>query len=473
MNGWKLLSPVFSCAPATIAASLLATAIPAPAGAAAPTWIDKAEDEDYTARHECSFVQAGDKFFLFGGREMPRKLDTYDFASDTWTVNASPPIDFNHFQATEYEGLVWVIGAFQDNSFPNEAPADSVYVYDPANDVWMQGTVIPEVRRRGSAGLVVHGGRFYVVAGNTIGHAGGYVDWFDEYDPRTGSWTPLASAPRMRDHFHAAVAGDKLYAVGGRLSGGPGGIFAPLIPEVDVYDFATGSWSTLPPASDLPQPRAASAVALFGGQILVIGGEGDGQAYSRVDAFDPTTGMWALLAPLNFARHGTQAIVSGSGVYVTAGSPFLGGGTQKNMEVYNADLPSGAPSVAGVLSVPPGATVRVGAPEAIRLEHVGGNVGVFVTEVSLSGSDAADFVISTDVSNPFLVPTAGHRDVAVEYLGAVAGATAQLDVVYSGGSTSSVALTGDPAAAPIGPAARWLLPALALLAGLVSARRAG
>ena len=33
------------------------------------SWLDLGEDQDYVARHECSFVQAGDRFFMFGGRE--------------------------------------------------------------------------------------------------------------------------------------------------------------------------------------------------------------------------------------------------------------------------------------------------------------------------------------------------------------------------------------------------------------------
>ena len=277
----------------------------------APVWIDLNEDETYTARHECSFVQAGDKFYLFGGRENAQTLETYDFTSDSWTISASVPVEFNHFQALEYEGLVWVIGAFQTNNFPNEVPAESIYVYDPALDLWMQGPAVPIARQRGSAGLVVHDGKFYVVGGNTDGHDGGYVDWFDEYDPETGTWTQLPAAPHARDHFHAAVVGDKLYALGGRLSGGAGGTFAPLIPEVDVYDFIAGTWSTLPLASDLPTPRAASAVAVFDGEILVIGGEGGGQAYDTVEALDPLTDSWRTLASLNYPRHGTQAIVSG------------------------------------------------------------------------------------------------------------------------------------------------------------------
>lgn len=434
----------------------------------ATTWIDLDEDESYTRRHECSFVQAGDQFYMFGGRESAQQLDTYDYATDTWTTSASAPIEFNHFQATEYEGLVWVIGAFKTNNFPTEQPADGVYVYDPANDVWMDGPAVPEDRRRGSTGLVVHGDKFYIVGGNEEGHNGKYVDWFDEYDPRTGAWTILADAPNARDHFHAAVADGKLYAVGGRLSGGPGGTFAPLIAEVDVYDFATHSWSVLPPASDLPTPRAASAVAYFDGLVMVIGGEGNGQAYSTVEALDPTTGNWQTLASLNHQRHGTQAIVSGDGVYVAAGSPNQGGGRQWNMEVYNAHLPSGAPSVAGILSAPLAAAVMIGVPAAIPVEHVGGNVGLFVTDVSLSGPDAADFSVLSSVGDPFLIPTAGARDLVVAYTGTATDASASLDVTYSGGLVTSVALASAPISVPMTPGAQWIVPVLLLALGYKS-----
>jgi N-acetylneuraminic acid mutarotase len=424
----------------------------------APVWIDLAENESYTARHECSFVQAGDRFYLFGGRENAQTLDTYDYAGDSWTTSASAPIEFNHFQATEHEGLVWIIGAFQTNNFPNEVPADDVWAFDPALDVWLQGPAIPVARRRGSAGLVVYQDKFYVVGGNTDGHDGGYVSWFDEFDPATGAWTPLADAPRARDHFHAAVAGDKLYVVGGRLSGGPGGTFAPLIPEVDVYDFTTSSWSTLPLASDLPTPRAATSVALFGGEILVIGGEGNGQAYDTVEALDPGTGSWSTLDSLNHARHGTQAIVSGQGVYVVAGSPNQGGGNQKNLEVYNADLPSGSPSVAGALGTPGAVAIPDPGPRAIPLAHIAGNEGIFVESVQLSGSGAGEFDITTAVADPFLIPVAGSRNILVEYVGSDPLAVASLDVTFGGGTTQSVQLLPEP-----GLVTAWLAGALALV----------
>jgi large repetitive protein len=176
-------------------------------------WINKNENEEYEGRHECSFVQAGTNFYLIGGRENAKQLDTYNFGTDTWSQSAPATKEFNHFQATEYQGLIWVIGAFQTNSFPEE-PDDAVRVYDPANNVWMDGPIIPADRRRGSTGLVIHNHKFYIVAGNNNEDCKGYVDWFDEYDPRTGNWTVLQPAPHPRDHFHAYTPLEDVFLVG-------------------------------------------------------------------------------------------------------------------------------------------------------------------------------------------------------------------------------------------------------------------
>jgi len=76
----------------------------------ATAWVDLDENESYTARHESSFVQAGDKFYLMGGRENAQTIDVYDYTNDSWEALAdSAPFEFNHFQATEYQGLIWVI----------------------------------------------------------------------------------------------------------------------------------------------------------------------------------------------------------------------------------------------------------------------------------------------------------------------------------------------------------------------------
>jgi N-acetylneuraminic acid mutarotase len=412
----------------------------------AATWNDQTDDENYTARHECSFVQAGDKFYLFGGRENATTLDVYDYQSKSWSqISNSAPAEFNHFQALEYQGLIWVIGAFKDNGFPNETPADFVWAYNPATDEWIQGPEIPTGRKRGSTGLVVYNGKFYIIGGNTIGHNGGYVSWFDEFDPATGVWTALADSPRPRDHFHAAVIGDKLYLAGGRLSGGTGGTFAPLIAEVDVYDFTTATWSSAP---DLPTPRAAASVAPFEGELYVIGGEiaADLQgatvndAVKTTEAFDPAAGSWSTKADLLTERHGTQAIVSGSGIHVTAGSSSLGGsGKMKNMEFFGSDNPVGSPATISQLQLPAGTSVPANGSIDVTVTAAGGNTGVIITDVAITGTNAASFSLGSPVEFALLAP-GGSLDLTVGFNGTV-GETATLEISYGSGSTASVQLT--------------------------------
>ena len=407
-------------------------------------WTSITNATEHEPRHENSFVQVGDKFYLFGGRESSDKIEIYDYQTNTWSVAASTaPFDFNHFQAVAYEGLIWVIGSFENNAYPNEIPSEHIWMYDPVADVWIEGPAIPVGRRRGSAGLVMYNDKFYVVAGNTIGHNGGYIPWFDVFDPATGIWTPLTDAPHARDHFHAAVVDDKLYVAGGRLSGGTGGVFAPLVPEVDVYDFLTGTWSTLPFESNLPNARAASSTVNFQGDVVIIGGEGDGQAYNNVDALDVATGNWTALDNLNNARHGTQAIVSGDGIWITSGSPNQGGGNQTNMEVYGVDNPTGIQIVPSTLGAPVSLTVPATDTEIFVLTNTNGNQGIYIDNIGFSGTNASNFSVVGSTS--FLIPAGGSSSVVVAHSGSNEGEVAFLDISYGGSLSSSIGLTSGPA----------------------------
>ncbi|SFZ92719.1 Uncharacterized conserved protein YjdB, contains Ig-like domain [Flaviramulus basaltis] len=424
-------------------------------------WNDKNENENYTARHECSFVQAGDKFYLMGGRENAQTLDVYDYESDSWTALVdSAPVEFNHYQATEYQGLIWVIGAFKTNTFPIEAPADFIWSFNPATKKWIQGPAIPDGRKRGSAGLVIYKDKFYVLAGNTIGHNGGYVNWFDMFDPATGTWTVLDSAigdpaPKARDHFHAMVIGDKLYAAGGRLSGNAGGYFKPLIPEVDVYDFTSGTWSTL--SENIPTPRAAPAVANFNGKLIVIGGEVEEEyvygyltsnALKITEEYDPITGTWNRLPDMNFNRHGTQAIVSGNGVYVIAGSPNKGGGNQKKLEYYGVDSPVGNPSVNSIISAPSEVPVTTDG-NSFGLDVTGGNIGIPIRSMNITGIKASDFQISLGLIEIGLIKANSTHNISVLYTGTTDNASADLVINYGYNSVLTITLKSDIGSTPV------------------------
>ncbi len=293
-------------------------------------------------RHEHAYVEVDGLFYLIGGRG-DRPVQVFDPVAQTWTTRGLPPLEMHHFQAVSYNGLIYIIGAFT-GGFPTETPIPHIYIYDPATDQWKQGPEIPAHRQRGSAGVVVHHNTFYLVSGIQNGHSDGHVTWFDAFDPTTGAWTALPDAPRARDHFQVAVIDGKLYAAGGRRSShATGQVFQLTEPAVDVYDFATGAWSTLPPAENLPTERAGTTTVVYHGKLVVIGGESDQPppaegarppAHDEVEAYDPESEAWVSLPPLNQGRHATQAIVFDDNIYLVAGSRTMGGTEINSQEVY-------------------------------------------------------------------------------------------------------------------------------------------
>ena len=296
--------------------------------------IDTAEDPLH--RHESAYVKAGNRFYAIGGRG-ERPVEIFDPATGTWTKGAAAPLEMHHFQAVEFDGKIYVLGALT-GSWPREQPIPNVYIYDPATGAWTKGPEIPADRRRGAAGVVVHDGLIYVVAGIQNGHTDGHVAWLDAFNPRTGEWKRLADAPRPRDHFQAGVLDGKIYAAGGRLSSAePGKGFTQTTPEVDVYDIASGTWSTLPPSANIPTPRAGSTTIVYDGKLVVLGGESGSQepAHAEVEVFDPATGRWQAWQPMNQGRHGTQAIVHDGRIYVVAGSKMRGADEINTHEVYS------------------------------------------------------------------------------------------------------------------------------------------
>jgi len=326
MNSRRWFARVAALLPLTLLLATSACLAQDPADDATGTWetLTPASGEAME-RHENAYAKVGDRFYLIGGRG-ERPVQIYDPATGEWTTGATPPLSMHHFQAVPYDGKIYVLGAF-NGGYPDETPIPNVYIYDPEADAWTQGPEIPADRRRGAAGAVAHDGLIYLVGGIQNGHIDGQVRWVDAFNPETGAWTQLADAPRFRDHFQVAVVDGTLYAAGGRRSSqATGEVFQLTIPEVDVYDIATDTWTPLPPSGDLPTERAGTTTVAVGRHVIVLGGESGSQepAHDDVEAFNPETGTWQSLAPMNTGRHGTQAIVHEGQIYVAAGSRTRG-----------------------------------------------------------------------------------------------------------------------------------------------------
>ena len=290
-----------------------------------------------TARHENSFVECEGKFYLLGGRGI-KPVDIYNPVTNTWTKGAEPPVEIHHFQAVSYHGKI-IAGGAMTGPYPDEKPLPNFHVYDPAYDSWTLGPQIPQDRRRGSSGVVAIEDKLYMISGITDGHNGGHVSWVDVYDFQKRTWEKLPDAPRPRDHFHAVVADNKIYAFAGRnTSKNTNQVFDLTIPEVDVFDLKTNSWSTLD--KEIHIPRAGASVALLKNEIYIIGGESmfEKVAHNEIEIWSLKLEKWMPINYLNAGRHGTQAITYRNKIFIAAGCGNRGGSPELNsIEVYSKD----------------------------------------------------------------------------------------------------------------------------------------
>jgi N-acetylneuraminic acid mutarotase len=279
-----------------------------------------------TPRHEAAFVAHKGKLYLIGGRGI-KPVDVFDPATRRWTQKSTPELELHHVQAVSHADAIYLIGAMT-GPYPNETPLERVLKYLPAEDRFEWGASIPPDRRRGAAGVAVYNERIYVIGGITNGHVDGTQRWFDEFDPRTGTWRALGDAPHARDHVQATVAGDRLYVFGGRrTSQATGQVLELTEKHGDVYDFVQGAWLDTSDALNLPTERAGHMAIAWADQIFVAGGESATQvaAHSEVDVFDATSGRWLSHPALQRGRHGTGFAIADGYLYTAAGCGNRGG----------------------------------------------------------------------------------------------------------------------------------------------------
>jgi Malectin domain/Bacterial Ig-like domain/Kelch motif/Abnormal spindle-like microcephaly-assoc'd, ASPM-SPD-2-Hydin len=276
-------------------------------GAPPGTWETRAPTG--LARQEVAYVNAGGKLYLAGGGTAQQ---VYDPATDSWGNVAPLPASLDHIQSVELGGKIYYIGGLLNWPSPE---VDTVYIYNPATNSFSQGAKMP--RPRGAGGVAVYNGKIYYAGGLNGGVA---VPWFDVYDPAANTWSQLPNMPTARDHFQAAIVNGKFYAIGGRNVD-----INATTPVNEAFNFATGSWQT--GLAPLPTPRGGFAAAALGDEILIIGGEGAGTTYSKVEAYNTVTNSWRTLAPMPTARHGIEAAVCNGGVYIAAGGTTAGGST--------------------------------------------------------------------------------------------------------------------------------------------------
>jgi Kelch motif len=159
------------------------------------------------------------------------------------------------------------------------------------------------------------------VLGVAIG-VGGYLAylWVMAPAPRAAAgWTLLTEMPEPRGETAAAVAGDRLFVVGGMA-----GVLATASVTVSAYDLAAGSWAAGPP---LPETRHHLAAVGHDGAVYVSGGAAavtDGTPRAEAWVLDAGTTAWRAIAPMPGGRFGHRMVALEGLVWAVGGLPGPG-----------------------------------------------------------------------------------------------------------------------------------------------------
>jgi N-acetylneuraminic acid mutarotase len=255
----------------------------------------------------------------------------YDPSANKWTKKKPMALPAHHISCIEYNGKIYVFGGFvaPTQGIPAWVPINNSFEYDPAKDSWK--ALAPMPTKRGATVAAVAGDKIYVIGGATTApgetnpaihptYPQRVLSTVQEYDPKTNTWRERSPMPTPRNHAAAGVVNGKIYVIGGRIGAAFIGPSSDLN-NVEGYDPATDKWG--PPLAKMPTARSAVASGVFNGKIYIAGGEWQNATEQTVfrafEAYDPATNTWSILPPMAIARHGVASAVIGNRFYAVSG----------------------------------------------------------------------------------------------------------------------------------------------------------
>jgi N-acetylneuraminic acid mutarotase len=307
------------------------------------------------------------RIYLYGGHAHGpgATILVYDPRANTWTHAAPPPgVEDSALLVTGSDGRIYAVGGRK-----NGTSVGTVSAYSLTTHTWTAVRPIP-LPGAWAAATLGPDGRIYVIGGTgtEVGQPGS-PDRAEAYDPRTNSWSSVASLPTPRFELQAATGPDgRIYAIGGT-----GRCFTAPCNVVEAYDVKANTWTSVAP---LPHPRWAFAATIGpDGRIYVLGGSKDITAFplplvTSVDAYTvvpagqplPTpqpgpTSVARELAPMPTGRFDLAAVTGHDGrIYAIGGqsapalqAPPPGANTRilRTVEAYDPKTNSWS-SVAGL-----------------------------------------------------------------------------------------------------------------------------
>jgi len=232
------------------------------------------------ARDRLACVSFDGRIYAIGGATangIVNDLEVYDPAQDTWERREPKPTAASNVAAAVLGGEIYVLGGYGSDG----RPLSSVEVYRPSANSWRTVAALPAPRC--AYALAAAGGRLYLFGG---WDGTRYVADVLIYDPEQEAWsygTPLGEA---RGFAAAATVDGRIYVVGGYDG-------ADESAACEVYDPASEGgeeppWEVLAP---LAQPRGGLGLAVAGNRLYAIGGGWNG-GLAFNESYDVASNRW-------------------------------------------------------------------------------------------------------------------------------------------------------------------------------------
>jgi len=278
---------------------------------------------------ETGLVEVGGLLYVLGGIDEEMKTVAsvliYDPDGDSWDSGPDLPTAVHHVNAAVVDGTIYVVGSLA----PNFAPIAEVWSWTPGDEAWATDHTPMPGSARGAAAVGVVDGSIVVAGGFA---ATGSSTAVSAYHPGADEWDVTPDAlPIPLDHATGQVADGSLYVIGGRSNG-------IVAVSAEVFRYDAGTWV---PRAAMPTARGGIASGVVGGRIVVVGGEGNGDAetgvFPQTEVYDPAADRWEALDDMLTPRHGMAAAGLGSSLYVPGGATRQGFGAVATHEVLRLE----------------------------------------------------------------------------------------------------------------------------------------
>ena len=230
----------------------------------------------------------------------------------------------HHTAASSFNDKIYVIGGYTNN---NWVPSAKLFIYDPNNDTWTEGSPMPTAR--GALTAVFIDEILYAIGGEG---ESGVMNINEAYNSKTNNWVPKSPMPTPRNHVASAVVDGNVYVSGGRVQG-----VSPItnVNVNEMYNPKGDIWMTL---ESMPSKRSGISAASINNTITiyVFGGEDITKTYNNNEKYNVKNNKWESKESMPTARHGLAAVSANDDkIYVIGGGPEPGLSVTSVNEIFN------------------------------------------------------------------------------------------------------------------------------------------